>query len=407
MRDSRSLQRALHLRAYWPDGLIAVVLTSLALGVAALNNSRSGVRSLDVLAIVLLLGQTLPVAVRRRHPTRVLCITGLAILAYSAFNYPISSGSTGVLISTYNVAAHTPRRTAILGALYVAVGMGLTLINSAAQTGITSDVVIADYGIFGTAWIIGDWVRVRREYVTELEAKAAGREREREEQARLAIAEERSRIARELHDVVAHNVSVMVVQATAAKRVLEADPTAAHEALGSIETSGRIALTEMRRMLGVLRSEDRPEALEPQPGIGQIERLAAQVRDAGLDVDLEIQGWPRMLSRGADLTAYRIVQEALTNTLKHAGQARAWVTLTYGDHELQIDVRDNGRGALAGLKGSGAGQGLVGMHERALLYGGSLEVGPMMSGGWRVLASLPVEDSDQPGMGTGMGTVHS
>ena len=149
-------------------------------------------------------------------------------------------------------------------------------------------------------------------------------------------------------------------------------------------------------MLGVLRSEDRPEALEPQPGIGQIERLVAQVRDAGLAVELEIKGWPRTLSRGADLTAYRMVQEALTNTLKHAGQARAWISLTYGDHDLEIEVRDYGRGAMAGLKGSGAGQGLVGMHERALLYGGSLEVGPTMSGGWRVLARLPIEDSDTP-----------
>lgn len=399
MRALRARPRSWWLDQDRLDVLLAVVLASQAVVSTAASRAPvlAGGRPLDALGILLLLLQTLPVAVRRRNPPRVLAATGISIVVYGWLGYPGSGGALGVLVAFYTVATHSPRRVAIPLAAITAVGLAVTLLSFTAHGGrITQDDIVSNVIVFATVWIFGDNIRVRREYTAELEARASGLEREREERARLAVAEERARIARELHDVVAHSVSVIVVQAAAAQRVLDADPALAREALGSIETSGRSALGEMRRMLGVLRADDRREdALSPQPGIGQVERLVAQMREAGLATELSVEGWPRSLERGVDLTAYRIVQEALTNTLKHAGaSATARVTLRYLPEELQIDVHDNGRGAAAGLKGSGAGQGLIGMRERATLYGGTLEVGPVISGGWRVVARLPLDGVD-------------
>jgi signal transduction histidine kinase len=215
-------------------------------------------------------------------------------------------------------------------------------------------------------------------------------ERERDVAAREAVVEERARIARELHDVIAHNVSMMVLQAGAERRVLNGSAGSTREVLQTIEQVGRSALTEMRRLLGMLRS-DAAESLRPQPGLEDLPALAAQVREAGLPVELRIEGEPRSLPAGIELSAFRIVQEALTNTIKHAGQARAQVSVRYGADMLELEIVDDGRGADRDTaEGAvGKGHGLVGMRERVALYGGRLAVGGHPAGGFAVRARLP------------------
>jgi signal transduction histidine kinase len=248
--------------------------------------------------------------------------------------------------------------------------------------------VVAVYAVFAAAWALGDNLRTRRAYLAELEARADRLEREQQETARRAVAEEQARIARELHDVISHNVSVMVVQAAAGGDVFATRPDRAREALGSIESTGREALVELRRLLGVVRPAvgDDGAGLEPQPGLARLPELVEQVTAAGLRVELTVGGEPRGLPAGVDLSAYRIVQEALTNTLKHARASNAQVTIAYGDASLELEVLDDG--SSAGIAGSG--RGIIGMRERAALLGGELTAGPRPSGGFGVRATMPL-----------------
>jgi signal transduction histidine kinase len=240
---------------------------------------------------------------------------------------------------------------------------------------------------FTIAWIIGFALgeRLRETAVTRRLADQA--ELEREEQARLAVAEERARIARELHDVVGHSVSVMTVQAAAVRRLLESDQDKEREALLVVEQTGREALAEMRRMVGVLRRPEEAPALAPQPSLEHLEQLLATTREAGLPVDLKIEGTPSELPPALDTTAYRIVQEALTNAVKHANADRAEVLVRYRNGSVELIVSDDGRG---NGDGGGSGHGLVGMRERVSVYGGELEAGPQAGGGFRLRATLPV-----------------
>ena len=229
-----------------------------------------------------------------------------------------------------------------------------------------------------------------------LEERAVLAEAGREEEARRAVTAERTRIARELHDVVAHSVSVMVVQAGAARRVLDKEPDRASEAMASIESTGRQSLNELRRLLGMLREADgTATGRVPQPSIEHVDVLLAQTRDAGLPVTFEVEGEPRSLAPGVDLSAYRIVQEALTNAIKHAGPAHAEVRLCYGTDTLELVVSDDGRGADCDeVEGNGtSGHGIVGMRERVSLFGGDLQVGNRPGGGFTVRATLPLEVS--------------
>jgi signal transduction histidine kinase len=225
-----------------------------------------------------------------------------------------------------------------------------------------------------------------------LRARTAEIEQEREERLRIAAAEERSRIARELHDVVAHSVSVMVVQSQAAQRVLVDDVDATRDALRSIETTGRQALTELRRLLGLLREAEGGPSLAPQPSLQYLDELLAQIRDAGLPVELTVEGTPTALPQGVDLSAYRIVQEGLTNTLKHAEADRVSVLVRYAPAVLEIEISDDGRGA-SQATGNGVGHGLVGMRERVALYGGELCAGTGDDGGYVLRARLPLGSS--------------
>jgi signal transduction histidine kinase len=213
---------------------------------------------------------------------------------------------------------------------------------------------------------------------------------EREERARATVADERARIARELHDLVAHNVSVMVVQAAGARRIAQADPARAEEAMAEVERTGRAALAEMRRMIVVMRQDGESATLAPQPGLYDIDTLMDTARAAGLPVHVRVEGEPRQLSPATDVSAYRILQEGLTNTLKHAGPACAEVLLRYGNGHIELEILDDGRG-MDGTNGNVDGHGLVGMRERVAFCSGTLETGPRPEGGYRVRATLPVD----------------
>ena len=242
-------------------------------------------------------------------------------------------------------------------------------------------------------FLIGRTVRHRRAYVAALEDRARTAELNQTAATVQAVADERRRIARELHDVVAHHVSVMGVLATGSRRMLARDPAATDEALATIEETGRTALREMRRLLDVLRTDQEPAGeLAPQPGLAHVTGLVEQVREAGLPVRLVVEGDPGPLDPGVALTIYRVVQEALTNALKHAGTATAEVRLDFGRYWMTVEVSDTGRGPT--LSGNRLGHGLLGMRERVSLYGGTLRTGPRPGGGYRVYAKIPVEALD-------------
>lgn len=296
----------------------------------------------------------------------------------------------GVIIAVYSVAAYSRPQLSYLALALSPVGIALAWLSSLEQLPGEIGNLISDLLLFLIAWFLGHVDSRRRTQAAKLEEQAMRLESEREDEARLAGAAERGRIARELHDVVAHNMSVMVVQAGALRRVHESDPVKIEQSLLSIEQTGRQGLTEMRRLLGVLRKDDDQAAtpLGPQPSLSRIDELVDQVRRTGLPVELRIQGTPRPLPPGVDLSAYRIVREALTNTLRHAGQAKAQIVLAYHQQAVEIEVCDDG----AGSSGQHTpGHGLVGMHERVMLFGGNFQAGPRPEGGYRVWARLPVE----------------
>jgi signal transduction histidine kinase len=346
-----------------------------------------------VLSVLLLL-VALPLAVRRVWPA-VTLLTATAALVLAALLVTHSQGVPvevflAMLLAFYSVGAHCDdRRSPFVG--------GAALVAIAA-------VDLARPGFFNTsggsrpgawlafaiAWVVGRDLRRRRQRVVDLQDRAAQLEREREEKARLAVGEERARIARELHDVIAHGVSVIVVQAQAGPHLV-GDPERVRSVFHSIESSGREALAELRRLLGILRSDDEQLAIGPQPGLASLRSLVDQVRGSGLPVELTIEGDAVQLPAGIDLSSYRIVQEALTNVVKHAGAARAEITIRYTDRALELDILDDGRGAVVSANGSG--HGLIGMSERVALYGGTLETGPRDGGGYAVHARLPLGDA--------------
>jgi signal transduction histidine kinase len=348
---------------------------ALALGGANPGGSTAILVSTSLLA-------TLPLAWRRRFPTAVLCTVVGALAAQSLLTVPLRgmSGLVSLVVAAYSIAAHAERSRALAG-LALALAADVALL-AADPTDIPFDVFV-----IGAPWLAGRALRMARQRARELEALTAELASEREERARLAIAAERARIARELHDVVAHSVSTMVVQAEAGEELLDEYPMRAREAFESIQTTGREALTEMRRLLGLLRRGERELALVPQPSLVRLEELLARVRGAGLVVELQVEGPPIPVPPAVDLSAYRIVQEALTNTLRHASGARAWVTLRYRHDALELGIVDDGH---AGSNGEGPGLGIAGMRERVKLFGGELEAGKRSNGGYAVHARLPL-----------------
>jgi signal transduction histidine kinase len=316
---------------------------------------------------------------RRSRPLAAFGVT-LGAAALSLGFHDVDMVGTAMLFALYGVGRYVSNDR--WG--YLALGGALAFVTISSITDAVA-VAAAGFGLLLTLciWYVGRLVRIRGE-------RAAQLEREHAAEARRAVVEERTRIARELHDVVAHRVSLMTVQAGAAKTVAADDPEGASQAMQAVETAGRQALDELRHLLGVLRPEAEAEALGPQAGLADVPRLVEQLRAAGLDVTLTMDGEPADLPAPVDLSAYRIVQEALTNALKHAGPgARTEVRLHTDDRGVDIEVLDDGRGATT-LTGSG--HGIIGMRERALLLGGRLDAGLRPGGGFQVVARLPVRD---------------
>jgi signal transduction histidine kinase len=373
--------------------LFAVALPQVFIGSPAERTLGLTFRHASWLAVVLLLAETVPLTWRRRVPVVVLALSTAAAFVTLVTGFRPTVADIALYVAIYTVAGRRPLRIAIAAGLcFAAVLTAIYAVASVKypQAATQPQDYMLSYASFAFAWFLGRLQRTRREHTARLEALNAQLAEERETRARWAVAEERGRIARELHDVVAHAVSVMVVQAGAARRIASAKPEQAHDAIASIESTGRQALAEMRRLVGVLRSGDEPTSLDPQPRLTDLAALVEQARAAGLPVRLEVEGEPRALPAGIDLSAYRIVQEALTNVRKHAGPARAEVRLRYGSGSLRIEVVDDGHAAVATANG-GRGQGLIGMRERVALFDGRLEVGPLPQGGFRVLADLPLE----------------
>jgi signal transduction histidine kinase len=364
------------------DSVLALVLFLLGLGPVLRD---------PVTYLPLTLLMTVPVAFRRRAPMTAFLVAAFAGLAQLLQRAPATGADLTIPVLLYAVAAYRPRRYAATAAGVCVLG-GIAAMPVWAPAPLSWHAVISGSIILGgcilIAWVLGDSMHYRRGYYAALEDRAARLEAERDAHAAVAAAAERSRIARELHDVVAHNVSVMVVQADGASYALDTDPARARAALAAISDTGRQALTEMRRLLGVLRTGDEQAALAPLPGLGELRELVEQARSAGLAVTLRLRGAPRELPDGAELAAYRVVQEALTNTRKHAGlAASAAVTLFYEPDSLVVQVTDNGQGG--GIASDTAGHGLIGMRERIEMYGGVVQAGPLPGGGFGVTATLP------------------
>lgn len=382
------------------DSFWAVVLFGFSVLWAGAEKDIGVEQTVVSLVVVLLLSST--VALRRRAPEKMLLLTAVLGVVQLVTDVGVNPGDFAMLALIYTVAARGGPRWAIrlglIGGLAAAPLAALRWpTTEASLTGQVFLTVVLTVP-FVLAWVLGDSIRTRRAYFAELEERATRLEKEREAQAKVAVAAERARIARELHDVVAHNVSVMVVQADGAAYVLDTAPEQARQALETISGTGRQALAEMRRLLGVLRTGDVKESGEyvPQPDVRQIEDLVEQVRSAGLTVDFKVEGTPRSLPSGVELTAYRIVQEALTNSRKHGGpDVGASVRLVYFDDGLGLLVEDDGRGAGHELYvdggADGRGHGLIGMRERVGMVGGTLDAGPRPGGGFRISALLPLK----------------
>lgn len=374
-------------RAVVVDVLVAVAAFSLSAAIlAGADPVAHDLREPDVGAYVLVAIYSASPILRRRAPELAVGLGLLSGFVFAVAQYPRALTPV-VLLSIYTAAAVlAPRRArwVLAGAVVLGV-IGATAGPGPTDAGVPALIV--------SAWLLGSFVGGRRAYTAELEQKNRQLEQARTELADRAVTDERLRIARELHDVLAHTLEVVAVHSGTGRMVADDDPAAAREALATIETTTRSALTEMRRMVGVLRGFDgeQPDVLAPAPGLRDLDALAADVARSGVTVDVRVEGRRPDVPAGVDLAAYRIVQEALTNVIKHAGRARASVLVRYGDDAVTLEVDDTGPidPVQQPPPPSGSGHGLVGMRERVAMYGGELEAGPGPLGGFRVAARLP------------------
>jgi len=366
-------------------GVLAVVVTS-ALLLDAETDAQT--RDVDLWWFLLALVTVLPIARRRSEPIAAFVTSVAGLFVLLGFDYPDTGSGFATIVCSYSVAAYADARRSriVLGAFIPILGVFFFAGWLVGGRGATAANLLANYIVLGSVWLIGQTLRRRRQRLADLEVRNAMLERERMLLARDAVATERAAIARELHDVVAHAVSVMTVQAGAARRIVATRPDKAAEALAVIEETGRQALGELRRVVGVLRDHDPAAERAPQPTLAALVDLVQA--DPSQPVSLTVEGDAAPLPPSVEVSAYRIVQEALTNVRKHAGTARAEVTLRYQPDALEVEVVDDGRGAAADPAPQG-GHGIVGMRERVSLCGGELLVGPRVGGGWRVRARLP------------------
>jgi signal transduction histidine kinase len=356
------------------DAALAAAVAAVTVASVVVEDRNDDGVHLTGLGVALLVAQFVPLVWRRRAPLAVLLVVTVASVAYGVAELPDPAAMFAFALAFYTVAAYEPRSVSVPCAVAAAV-VGAAAILAAADSDVAD--VAVNYFVAITAWVVGDILRSQREEAARLAAQ-------REDDARRAVADERVRIARDLHDVVAHHLSVIVVQAEAAQEVIGARPERAAAAMGNVAETARTALGELRRVLGVLRSD---AALAPQPDLTSVDDLVTSVRQAGLAVDVRTEGAARPVTGVVGLAAYRVVQEALTNVLRHAAARRAEVALAYGDDDLVVTVSDDGRGPAGGAAG---GHGLAGMRERVTVLGGSLDVGPRAGGGFAVRARLPL-----------------
>ncbi len=365
----------LHRHPRLVDVSIVGLLVFLGIG-AAIRNEHA-----EATAIVLSIAEAAPLLFRRRFPVGVVIVVTSVVLATIALGVWVLPFQLGVALYTLtSVREQRVERAVGIGAI-LAVAIAVLSVG-----GIEFGAGAARVVFLIAAALLGDSIGSRRAYVREIEEKADRLERERESEARRAAAEEQARIARELHDVIAHALSVIVVQAGAADDAFELDAARAREPIRAIDSAARAALADLRRVLGIFHDS---AEYEPQPGLDQLDRLIDQVRATGLDVSLEIEGQQQPLSAAVELSAFRIVQEALTNSLKHADAEHVRVRIRYSDR-LELEIRDDGAGNAETGDRTG-GNGLVGMRERVALLGGVLAAGPAPGGGYRVAAEIPLD----------------
>jgi signal transduction histidine kinase len=383
--------RRLRANPWWFDGALALAIAGLSTAFFVFHPEVRGLpRGRFVLGCGLVWLHTLPLAARRRFPLAVLAASVASGVAFTALDLPPDLLWLAIPVAVYSVAAYGDRWVALAGLVVAEVGL---VANQLTPGRFQAPTVVGNALLIVAAWLLGHFVGVRRLNVLQLEERTAELEQAREELARRAVVEERLRLARELHDVVAHAMSVIAVQSGVGAHVADTQPKEAAKALAAIEATSRAALTELRRLLGVLRQADEPPGdLTPVPGLADLDVLLAEVTKAGLAVKLQVNGTRPQLPAGVDLSAYRIIQEALTNVVKHAGSARAQVVVGYRDQEVTVEVIDDGRGAVTSVSDGrvGTGHGLIGMRERVQAFGGDLEAGPRPGGGFRVAARLPL-----------------
>jgi len=395
----KRLREAMDRHLTITDGVIALVLTGLALLHLSINWGRTEFDLPPAVAVILVILAVAPLTWRHRFPISVLLLMTSIIIIKGILEVPEGFSGNALLLALLSAAAYGGRwRNWACGMSFVAV-MGYMTYRVAIvdlsdfegnQILLRVFSMFWNYVIFGAAWWFGDILRSRRHRTIELEERTVQLEHEREENARRAVLDERVRIARELHDVVAHHVSVMGVQAGAARHVLDQKQGKVHEALSIIEKSSRQAVAELHRLLGFLRQGTQTAELSPQPNMKQLNTLVTQMEEAGRPIKVEIEGEERPLPPSVALSVYRIVQEALTNILKHAGPATATVTIRYSDSDIELEILDNGRESIASRGNNTIGKGLIGMRERVNLHGGELETRKIPGGGFLVRAKLPL-----------------
>jgi signal transduction histidine kinase len=375
-------------RRYGLDLLIVLAAIEVALEVALRHDSEGAPRATLWFAVPAAAAIVLPLLGRRRFPFAAPVAVWLLAAAFSFVDGDLVGFVYAPLVAGMAAAFLLGNlRDATQARIGLAVVLGAAAVITYNNPDHTPGDLVFIPVLFAIAWLAGFALRERATQAEAAEERAIHAERQREAAARIAVAEERARIARELHDIVAHSVSVMVLQVGAVRHKLPEALEEDREALEGVEQAGRAALAEMRRLLGAMRREGEEPEMEPQPGLGSLDTLVETVGRAGLPVRLHVDGEPFPLPRALDLSAYRIVQEGLTNALKHAGAGQADVTLRYGPDELQIEVRDDGEGAAAG---DGLGHGLVGIRERVKIYGGEMTAGRATGGGFVLSTRLPL-----------------
>jgi len=388
------------------DGAIALLLSALALVILWYRWEYTQPVH-PALAVGLTLAVILPLILRRRFPLIVLLVITALLNYYRLLDIPEGTATAyALLLALFGAGAYGSQRwrTWARGISVASVAVCLTyllFIRLPTDTSLFSyeenqvlgwiATILLNLFLFGAAWWGGDIFRKLRERERELKEQTVQLEIERDENARRAVLDERVRIARELHDVVAHHVSVMGVQAGAARKIMNKKPDKVYEALSLIESSSRQAVAEMHRLLGFLRQEKQTDEPAPQPGLKQLSMLIADMQEAGISVEVNIKGDGQELPPSIDVSAYRIIQESLTNVLKHASAAKATVTIQYGDEALELEIADNGKGAAPAELQKLKGRGLIGMQERVKLHSGEFEAGNIPNGGFFIRVKLPLD----------------